>query len=664
MLYLLGHSRMKSWLKSHFAYLPSRNSFIIIAADIALVITAYIGAFLLRLNFDINTPSVIYSIKHTILIVVLAKIFLFYFFNLYRGMWRYTGIVDLVNLIKATTVSELLITFAIYQMRVFSPRSIVIIDWCLTVIFIGGSRLFIRWYYWQSAQNGDSKQSKPWTQLLSGIKKNKKAKKLLIVGAGDAGERLLRGINANSKINYQPVGFLDDDPGKANKLLHGVPVLGDTTILTEVAARYAVDEVLIAIPFATHKKIRQIVEDCKEAGVDFKIVPNLTEIMDGKISINSVREVAYRDLLGREPVKLDENRIARTLLEKNILVTGAAGSIGSELCRQIARFKPSRLILYERAESPLYDLEMELAHHFPQLNIVPVLGDIQNVEELFKTFSAYHPQVVFHAAAYKHVPMMEKHPWEAVKNNIGGTRNLLQVTERFRAERFVLVSTDKAVNPSSVMGATKKVAEELVRLYASKRKSRTKYMVVRFGNVLGSVGSVVPLFRKQIKRGGPVTVTHPEITRYFMSIPEACQLILQAGAMGNGGEIFVLNMGKPIKILDIAEDVIRLSGFEPYEDIEIKFIGLRPGEKLHEELVGEDEEVMVSEHEKIFIIKGNSRQIDRFEEHIEQILACSSTQDKKTIKQLLKKLTSFSYKPETYFDRDSGDGEGDYRMAN
>ncbi len=637
---------MKSWLKSHFAYLPSRNSFIIIATDIALIALAYIGAFLLRLNFDLSDPSVIASIKQTILVVILIKMFLFYFFNLYRGMWRYTGIVDLINLIKAATVSALAITFAIFQMRVFSPRSIVIIDWCLTIILVGGLRLFIRWYYWQSAKNGEREHSSIWAQLFSGIRRDPKAKKLLIVGAGDAGERLLRGLRANSKMNYQPVGFLDDDPKKANRLMHGVPVLGDTTILTEIALRYNIDEVLIAIPFATHKKMRQIVEDCKKAGVDFKIVPTLTEIIDGKISINSVREVAYRDLLGREPVKLDEKRIVETVVGKNILVTGAAGSIGSELCRQIAKFNPNKLILYERAESPLYDLEMELTHHFPDLNIIPVLGDIQNTEELFNTFSTHHPHVIFHAAAYKHVPMMERHPWEAVKNNIGGTRNLLQITERFRAERFVLVSTDKAVNPTSVMGATKKVAEQLVQLYASRYNIRTKFMVVRFGNVLGSVGSVVPLFRKQIKRGGPVTVTHPEITRYFMSIPEACQLILQAGAMGNGGEIFVLNMGKPIKILDIAEDVIRLSGFEPYKDIDIEFIGLRPGEKLHEELVGEDEEVVVSEHEKIFVIKGNGKDLNTLENKVEQILAVCNLQDRKAIKEHLKNLTFNTYKPD------------------
>ncbi len=637
---------MKSWLKSHFAYLPSRNSFIIIATDIALIALAYIGAFLLRLNFDLSDPSVIASIKQTILVVILIKMFLFYFFNLYRGMWRYTGIVDLINLIKAATVSALAITFAIFQMRVFSPRSIVIIDWCLTIILVGGLRLFIRWYYWQSAKNGEREHSSIWAQLFSGIRRDPKAKKLLIVGAGDAGERLLRGLRANSKMNYQPVGFLDDDPKKANRLMHGVPVLGDTTILTEIALRYNIDEVLIAIPFATHKKMRQIVEDCKKARVDFKIVPTLNEIIDGKISINSVREVTYRDLLGREPIKLDEKKIIETVASKNILVTGAAGSIGSELCRQIAKFNPNKLILYERAESPLYDLEMELTHHFPDLNIIPVLGDIQNTEELFNTFSTHHPHVIFHAAAYKHVPMMERHPWEAVKNNIGGTRNLLQITERFRAERFVLVSTDKAVNPTSVMGATKKVAEQLVQLYASRYNIRTKFMVVRFGNVLGSVGSVVPLFRKQIKRGGPVTVTHPEITRYFMSIPEACQLILQAGAMGNGGEIFVLNMGKPIKILDIAEDVIRLSGFEPYKDIDIEFIGLRPGEKLHEELVGEDEEVVVSEHEKIFVIKGNGKELNTLENKVEQILAVCNLQDRKAIKEHLKNLTFNTYKPD------------------
>ena len=392
--------------------------------------------------------------------------------------------------------------------------------------------------------------------------------------------------------------------------------------------------------------MRQIVEDCKKAGVSFRTIPTLTEIIDGKISINTVREVAYRDLLGREPVKLDQKRIEEYLFQKTVLVTGAAGSIGSELCRQVARFQPFKIILFERAESPLYDLELELHHLFPSLRIVPVLGDIQDTEDLFRCFSLYHPEVVFHAAAYKHVPMMEIHPWEAIKNNIGGTRTVIQMAERFRVERFVLVSTDKAVNPTSVMGATKKVAEMMIQFYASRTQKKTKYMVVRFGNVLGSVGSVVPLFKKQVGEGGPVTVTHPDMTRYFMSIQEASQLILQAGAMGQGGEIFVLNMGKPIKILDIAKDIIRLSGFEPNEDIKIEFIGLRPGEKLYEELVSEKEEVVITEHEKIFVIRATQHSFEKLEKLVENILNVCHFQDKKIIREHLRNIIGSEYNPD------------------
>lgn len=560
-------------------------------------------------------------------------------------MWRYTGIVDLVNLVKAATLSAFIITFFIFQLHIFSPRSIIVIDWCLTLILVGGVRFFIRWYFWQNT-NGDEEGFGTWVQLLNLVRKNPKSRRLLIIGAGNSGEKILREINANPKMNYQPVGFLDDDPRKFNKLLHGVPVLGDTKLITEVSKNYKIDEILIAIPFATHKKMRQIVEDCKKAGVSFRTIPTLTEIIDGKISINTVREVAYRDLLGREPVKLEQKRIEEYLFQKTVLVTGAAGSIGSELCRQIARFQPFKIILFERAESPLYDLEFELRHLFPTLRIVPVLGDIQDTGDLFRCFSLYHPEVVFHAAAYKHVPMMEIHAWEAIKNNIGGTRSVIQMAERFRVERFVLVSTDKAVNPTSVMGATKKVAEMMIQFYASRSQKKTKYMVVRFGNVLGSIGSVVPLFKKQISEGGPLTVTHPDMTRYFMSIQEASQLILQAGAMGQGGEIFVLNMGKPIKILNIAKDMIRLSGFEPNEDIKIDFIGLRPGEKLYEELVSQKEEVVITEHEKIFVIRATQHSFENLQKQVENILNVCHLQDKKIIQKHLRNIIGSEYNPE------------------
>ena len=345
-------------------------------------------------------------------------------------------------------------------------------------------------------------------------------------------------------------------------------------------------------------------ERCKKSGIPFKTVPGMGELIDGKVTIRAIREVAYRDLLGREVVRLDEERIGGYLKDARVMVTGAGGSIGSELCRQICRFHPRSLVLYENAESPLYEIDIELKGGFPGIKIVPVLGDIRNQGQLDKAFSAHRPRVVFHAAAYKHVPMMEIHPWKAVMNNILGTRNVIDTSSRYGVSRFVLVSTDKAVRPTNVMGASKRVAELLTQNQNGCGLSRTRYMTVRFGNVVGSVGSVVPLFRKQIEKGGPVTVTHPEVTRYFMTIPEACQLILQAGAMGEGGEIFILDMGTPIKIVDMARDLIRLSGFEPDVDIEIVFVGLRPGEKLYEELITEGEGVVPTTHEKIMVLRG------------------------------------------------------------
>ncbi|MCK4825394.1 polysaccharide biosynthesis protein, partial [bacterium] len=336
----------------------------------------------------------------------------------------------------------------------------------------------------------------------------------------------------------------------------------------------------------------------------FKTIPGIGELINGQVTVNTIREVDYRDLLGREVVKLDEDKIGSYLQGQCVIVTGAGGSIGSELCRQICRFKPDRIVLYERAESPLYEIDHELKQNFGDINTIPLLADIQDKKQLEKTFKAYSPQTVFHAAAYKHVPMLETQPWKAVDNNIQGTANLIEITNKFNVERFVFVSTDKAVRPANVMGASKRVAEMLVQSQNGCGLSHTKFMTVRFGNVVGSVGSVIPLFKKQIKRGGPVTVTHPEVTRYFMTIPEACQLILQAGAMGRGGEIFLFDMGTSIKIDDMARDLIRLSGFEPEEDIKVEYIGLRPGEKLYEELIIEGEDIVPTTHDKIMALKG------------------------------------------------------------
>jgi FlaA1/EpsC-like NDP-sugar epimerase len=538
--------------------------------------------------------------------VLIVKIGCFYFFDLYRGMWRYTSIADLLNIIKASFVSSLVIICLIlfsHSRFIGFPRSAFIIDWCFTVLLISGYRLCIRLYF--ERVSNDKTSSIPTRQVLTMFfKKMAETKRLIIIGAGDSGEKIYREIHNNERLQYTVIGFLDDELTKVGKTIHGVPVLGRIKDIKRIAKKVNVDEALIAIPSATSGQMREILTHCRKSGVKFKTIPGIGELIDGKVTVNAIREVDYRDLLGRDVIRLDEDKIGSYLQDQCVMVTGAGGSIGSELCRQICRFKPHSIVMVERAESPLYEINHELKQDFGDINTIPVLADIQDKEQLEKAFEAHRPQTVFHAAAYKHVPMLEMQPWKAVDNNIQGTSNLVQITDKFNVERFVFVSTDKAVRPANVMGASKRIAEMLIQSQNGCGLSHTKFMTVRFGNVVGSVGSVVPLFKKQIKKGGPVTVTHPEVKRFFMTIPESCQLILQAGAMGKGGEIFLLDMGTSIKIDDMAKDLIRFSGFEPDVDIKIEYIGLRPGEKLSEELIIEGEDVVPTSHEKIMVLKG------------------------------------------------------------
>ncbi len=396
------------------------------------------------------------------------------------------------------------------------------------------------------------------------------------------------------------IGFVDDDPQKKGLRLGGVPVLGGVAQLPKLLKEHQIEEVVIAVPSAPKKVIRGIVACCKRSGVHFKTLPAIPELIDGTVSVSQLRNVEIEDLLGREPVQLDQQSICSYLAGKRVLVTGAAGSIGSEICRQICSYGPAKLLLVDHAETPLYQIEKELTARFPDLRIVPIIADIRRRDRVEALFDSFLPQVVFHAAAYKHVPMMEYNPMEAVSNNLGGTVNLAAAAHACGVEKFVMISTDKAVNPTNVMGASKRAAELYVQALA--QGSRSCFTTVRFGNVLGSNGSVIPLFKEQIKKGGPITVTDPRVVRYFMTIPEACQLVLQAGCMGKGGDIFVLDMGEPVRILDLAEELIRLSGMTPREDIEIEFSGLRPGEKLYEELLIEGEGVMPTSHDKIRVV--------------------------------------------------------------
>jgi len=516
-------------------------------------------------------------------------------------------------------------------------------DWCFTVLLISGYRLCIRIYF--ERISNDNAPSIPTRQVLTMFfKKMAESKKLIIIGAGDGGEKIYREIHNNERLQYTVIGFLDDDLIKVGKKIHGVPVLGQIKDIKIIAKKVNADEALIAIPSATSTQMREILTYCRKSGLKFKTIPGIGELINGKVTVNTIREVDYRDLLGRDLIRLDEDKIGSYLQDQCVMVTGAGGSIGSELCRQICRFKPHRIVMIERAESPLYEINLELNQDFSDIKTIPVLADIQDKEQLEKAFEIYRPQTVFHAAAYKHVPMLEMQPWKAVDNNIQGTANLVEITNKYDVGRFVFVSTDKAVRPANVMGASKRIAEMLIQSQNGCGLSHTKFMTVRFGNVVGSVGSVIPLFKKQIKKGGPVTVTHPEVTRFFMTIPEACQLILQAGAMGKGGEIFLLDMGTSIKIDDMARDLIRFSGFEPDVDIEIEYIGLRPGEKLSEELIIEGEDVVPTSHEKIMVLKGMDCNLQILNGNINNLIQLAKDQKIDTIKGKLQEMVP-EYRP-------------------
>lgn len=605
-----------------------RNLVVILFLDLMALCLSYYVAHLVRFDFRVSSDQVATLLK-TLPVILCIKIGCFFLFNLYRGMWRFTSTRDVVNIFSASVVSSCLIVGVLLAYNRFDgfSRSVFIVDLCFTILTISSLRLFVRIFFehFGSLQiKDDEDEPKPL--------------RLLIIGAGAMGEKILRLMRDSAGRKYQVVGFLDDHPVKIGKLIHGVEVLGKVSDIRFIVEKVQADEALISITTASAEEMRSIVNHCKKSGIPFKTLPGPDEMIDGNYSIGSIREVSYTDLLGRKDVRLEEHRIEKYIEGRVILVTGAGGSIGSELCRQICRFRPSRILLYERAESPLYEIDLELRTHYKGFDIVPLLADIQNITQLDRVFQEYSPDIVFHAAAYKHVPMLEHHAWKAVRNNILGTFNLSECATKYDVERFVFVSTDKAVRPTNVMGATKRIAEILIQNQETYKKCSTKFMIVRFGNVVGSAGSVLPLFKRQIEKGGPVTVTHPDVTRYFMTIPEASQLILQAGAMGEGGEIFILDMGDPIKIDHIARDLIRLSGFEPDKDIRIDYVGLRPGEKLYEELITEGEGIVETEHKKIMVLRGSHQNLQVLNGNIGKLAALAEAQDTTAIIERLKQI--------------------------
>ncbi len=616
----------------------TRNTGLILLLDLILLTGAFYMSHLIRFDFDIPVWAMD-RFKEWLVIVLAGKLLCFYFFDLYKGMWRYTGINDLLNIVKASTAGSLiLIAVVLYTTRFEQmSRSVFIIDWCLTLMLIIGVRVLTRLCFENFSGNIGLQDVK---HLLPRLFRSGRGqgRRMLIIGAGDCGEKICRQFYENPSVRSRVMGFLDDDLSKTGRNIHGVPVLGTIDELEMIALSMEIEEVIIAIPSASSRRMREILDACRQADVNFKIIPDMGELIDGRITLNAIRNVEYRDLLGREPVRLDKEEIGQYLGKKCVLVTGAGGSIGTGLCRQICRFAPETIVLLERAESPLYEIDLELGKNFKHVKVVPVLADIQDKAELARIFTRYRPEIVFHAAAYKHVPMMESHPWRAVENNIIGTENIVEAAREFRCDRFVFVSTDKAVNPANVMGASKRVCELLIQKENIRNGSETRFITVRFGNVIGSVGSVIPLFKKQIREGGPVTVTHPDMIRYFMLIPEACQLILQAGAMGNGGEIFILEMGEPVKIDQMARDLIRFSGFEPEVDIPIVYTGLRPGEKLYEELMTDLEGVVPTDHRKIRVLSSHTGDLGELESRLDVLKKAAEKKDGDQIRRQLHRI--------------------------
>ncbi len=558
---------------------------LLVLIDALLVNVAFAVAFSLRF-FEAGIPVKHYlSSVSLLLLATFMHLAAFYILKLYHRVWSYASTGELLAVIYAVSAGALGTVGASFFLRVPLPRSVIIMAWAFTIMLVGGSRFAWRLYV-QGKKNHSSRRP---------------ARRALIVGAGDAGAMVARELTGNDRVNLKPVGFVDDDPGKRNMTLLGIPVLGRREDIPGIVRRRRVDEIIIAMPSVNGRALKDIVEICRNTEAELKILPGMYEIIGGRVSINRIRPVRVEDLLRREPVKVDLAAIASYLEGKVVLVTGAGGSIGSELCRQAAAFGPGRLVLLGHGENSIHKVWQELEDSFPALDVAVEIADVRDFPRMEYIFNRHRPAVVFHAAAHKHVPLMEMHPGEAVKTNVLGTRNAAEAAHRAGAGVFILISTDKAVNPSSVMGATKRLAELVVRRYSS--RSNTVFTAVRFGNVLGSNGSVVPVFEQQIRRGGPVKITHPEMKRYFMTIPEAVSLVIQAGSMAGGGEVFVLDMGEPVRILDLARDMIRLSGYEPGKDIEIVFTGIRPGEKLFEELLTAEEGSTATRHKKIFIAR-------------------------------------------------------------
>jgi FlaA1/EpsC-like NDP-sugar epimerase len=611
---------------------------LILFSEIVLIVASYYCSFLLRLDLPLS-PASRTQFWETLPLVLVIKMVVFYYFGLLRGWWRYVGMNDLIHITAAAFLSSLILysSIVVGTQVVGYPRSVILIDMLLTVAYVGGARFVVRAY-------------------TERVRRYDGQKNTLIVGAGQAGRSIAQQLRSNSDLPYYPIGFVDDDASKLGLSVNGLKVLGNTDALSQLVAKYNIECVLIAL-------IDQIMNKCCDSRVVFRILPPIGEMLNRPASIKEARKLRIEDLLSRQPVRIDLDKIRARLEGRVLLVTGAGGSIGSELVRQLAGFRPGRLVLLDRSENDLFKIGMELSKKFPHVDHVPVVGDILDLTLLREVFTLHQPTSVFHAAAFKHVPMMEKNCFQAVTNNVFGTYNVAMLAKQFNAEDFVMISSDKAVNPTNVMGVTKRIAELII---LALQFNKTRFTAVRFGNVLGSNGSVLPIFEEQIATGGPVTVTHPDARRYFMTVMEAVQLVLQASAMGKGGEIFVLDMGEPVKIVNLAERMIRLAGFELHKNMQIAFTGLRPGEKLFEELNLEGEGIKPTPHEKIRVLEGGNVSIDRVHEWLQDLSALVNSRNAHG---LVAKLVSIvpEYWPSeelvAFSELDRGDQSSAYRSV-
>lgn len=604
-------------------------------ADVVCIVIALVAS--IWLKFDSLRPEHTQYLLFIIPILMPIGLGIFWAFGLYNRTIRFISLPDMVALFGAVSCFTGVKLLSIYFREGFpSISSVFAIDWMLCLIMLGMIRLTPRLIL-------SFIEVSPLRNMLF-TKTNSAFKRVLVVGAGQGGETIIREIRRNMNLPIEVVGLVDDDPSKLHQIILGVQVLGSTESLGGIVKEHSIDEIIIAIPSASGTDLRRIVQFCQNTKVRFKTLPGLQDIISGKLAHLQLRDIAIEDLLRRAPSEINISEIAAYLTNKAILITGAGGSIGSEICRQILPFQPRSLFLLGHGENSIFNVHQELLRHpaLGNIKLVPVITDIQDHEKLTRLFKSNKIDIVFHAAAHKHVPLMELNPEEAVKNNIVGTKNIVDVSHNAKIERFVMISTDKAVNPTSVMGVSKRVAEKILKCYA--KRSSTRFVAVRFGNVLGSRGSVIPMFKQQIEAGGPVTITHPNMIRYFMTIPEASKLVIQAGAYGKGGEVFILDMGEPVRILDLAEDLIRLSGLEVGRDIEIKFTGVRPGEKLYEELLTASEGITATRNSKIFIAKAEEVNELKLMEQLEQLVAAAHTANPNSITKHFKEIEP-SYSP-------------------